>query len=262
MNSALVDTLLGLIVVVATMAGVGCSAPASTAGPLAETPHAVAAIAIAADFRPDHQHAAVRAPLAISDAALLARLFPSRLADETQCPPRAQDTSLESQRSLGLVVPKVAAVVAGSFTAPHRHEVAIIVRVGECHAYGAESGGSKELVVLDGARIVWTSKVASEGDEVWEDDLETLADLDGDGVDELVLELNVMHMGHAREAARVVSLAGGSLRELFPSTEVMVDDCPTDEPGATTRSAWIEVTRGKTPSFIVRWTNTEVCPRD
>jgi hypothetical protein len=116
-----------------------------------------APIAIVADFRPDHRHRTTRAPLAISDAELLAHLFPTRLSDETKCPPRADDSTLESERALGLVVPRVAAAVAGSFTAPHRHETAVLVHVGECRPYGFEAGGSKDLVILDGAQIVWPS---------------------------------------------------------------------------------------------------------
>jgi hypothetical protein len=71
-----------------------------------------------------------------------------------------------------------------------------------------------------------------------------------------------VHFGHLRVTARVVSIANGSIRDIFPLTEVVEDDCPSDEPGATTRSAWIEVERAKTPKFTVRWTDLKVCMGD
>ncbi len=252
-------TLVGLAIVAASIDCARSSSLASPIAPVTETPRVLGPIAIVADFRPNHRHRTTRAPLAISDAELLAQLFPTRLADETKCPPRAADSTLESERALGLVVPRVVAVVAGSFTAPHRHEAAVLVHVGECRPYGFEAGGSKELVILDGARIVWPSQSSSAG-EIFESDLEAARDVDDDGVDELVLEGGAMHAGHARETARIVSIAGGSLRDVFPRVEAVEDDCPTGDPDATTRSAWIEVARAKTPKFTVRWTKREVCP--
>lgn len=249
------------IVVAIIVASAGCVAPSSpttkVAPPLKQ---AAVSIAIVADFRGDHPHP-VRAALAIHDADLLARLFPQRLANEAQCPQRAENSTLESERSLGLVVPEIAAAVAGSFIAPYREEVAVIVRVGECRPYGFESDGSKNLVVLSGNQIVWPPAASSPA-EISENDFASVLDVDDDGIDELVLEGGGMHMGHLVVTARIVSLANGSLRDLFPQTDVVADDCPTDEPGATSRAAWIELARGRTPRFLVHWTEPKVCPRD
>ncbi len=261
MRSKVVVTLIAVF-----GASTGCATPSAPSpstvariAPIAATPRVLAPIAIVADFTSDHRPSAVRAPLSISDAELVAQLFPAHLTDEAMCPPRVDGSTLESERAKGLVVPRVSAAVAGSFTAPRRREVAVLVHVGECRPYGFEAGGSKRLVVLDGARIVWQSG-ASPADEMFEDDLEAVSDVDEDGVDELVLEGSSMHTGHARVTARIVSIANGSLREIFPPTDVVEDDCPTDEPGATTRAARIEVVRATTPKFTVRWTDRTACP--
>jgi hypothetical protein len=116
----------------------------------------------------------------------------------------------------------VAGKLGGRFTSAEVRQTLYLLRP---NATGAPRAGVAEAR----APILTTGLVtAARGwplTEPYPNALERAFDIDGDGIDEIVLRTDVYQMGVSSVRVGVVSLAGGSLRVLVPMTEVFSDTC-------------------------------------
>jgi hypothetical protein len=100
---------------------------------------------------------------------------------------------LKAERAAGQIVPALEAVVSGSFTYPRGSETAYVVRVGECLPVTRNYFGTYRLIVFSGDRLAANVEVQA-------NHLLTIADIKGDGVDELLMGSS--SFGRARSSRR------------------------------------------------------------
>lgn len=124
---------------------------------------------------------------------------------------RAQsEADLAWALAAGQFVPWVRATYAGSFTAPHAQETLYMIDTGECNTRWGPFPASRRFAIYDGAKLRAVFK-ASAAESVFQ----VVPDVDGDGVDELLLAEGLEPIQSSfRVQLRLVSLKGGTRREL------------------------------------------------
>lgn len=142
----------------------------------------------------------------------------------------------EQQRIARLVDPAVTADaqltsrVDGVFTRAGAREQAVIV-VPEGASTLDPFPAAATLAILEGDRVVARHAFGAD-DASWQW-IRTAADIDGDGVQELLLTSGWMQMGESGTSLLVASLAGGKYRQVQAIENVVHSDCQakSDRPG-------------------------------
>lgn len=147
---------------------------------------------------------------------VLRALFPRFHTNEAQC---RDAGSLENARIRGEIVPRVAAAVAGSFTAPRAQETLYLVSVGECFASHAENFGTQRLAVFRNGTIV--ANALADGSEY----IARVADFDGDSQDELVMTGGFTNQGVTEGWATLKEFRGANLSVIADFGKVYEDTC-------------------------------------
>jgi hypothetical protein len=131
--------------------------------------------------------------------AILSRVFRGRpyLRDGEECSYEPKE-----QRE---IKPFVSESVRGSFTAPHANETLYLIWNSECGASHADRWGTRTVAVLRGGKVV------AEDGESGIDSIDGVFDLDGDGVEELVVSGGFMNQGFMQTPASVVHFVRGKL---------------------------------------------------
>src|SRR5689334_10983278 len=188
------------------------------------------------DFRNDD----AKTPPKISSATqreVLSKVFRRYLADANKCKTNFEggEDYLASARRAGQIVPQIADVATGSFTAAGQNETAYVIFVNECNASHADNFGSKRVAIFSGPKLVADMDVDFRGSIV----LKT--DLDFDGINELLMTSGDMAQGELVEMAALLSFQNGRMRVIQDFGTVVDDSCGNALPGSTTKAAVLTV---------------------
>jgi hypothetical protein len=186
------------------------------------------------DFRADHNPADVKITPA-TQRHVLSKLFRRYLTDQTKCNGQFDagnaDDPLAAARKAGQIVPLISDVATGSFTVAGQSQTAYVISVGECNASHADNNGTKRVAIFAGQQLV------ADFDADFKITIERHVDLNGDGVDELVMSGGDMGQGTLIMTAALVSFQNGRLRVIEDFGTVVEDDCGSGRPGSTTRAS-------------------------
>jgi hypothetical protein len=131
----------------------------------------------------------------------------------------------------GQVVYGVNARVRGAFTGPGARETAYLVEGRRCESEVDLPFDSTHLLVFRDGVLVARAKGPSMIDHAEEDgefhgtEIRAVADVDGDGVSEILALSGGFGQGIVEQVARLYSVKGGQVRKLRTFESVYVDDC-------------------------------------
>ena len=183
---------------------------------------------------------------------ILSAVFKSYLKNSEDCQRVDETTSggdyLAAARKAGQIVPDVVSVSPGAFTAPGEQQTAYIISVGECNASHADNYGTKRLAIFSGPKLL------ADVDTDFQSGILRTLDLNGDGVNELLLVGGDMNQGIAVDVATLVDLQGGQLHTIKDFGMTREDACASGSRGSQVRASIIRYTpsaRGQMPEFHV-----------
>ena len=202
------------------------------------------------DFRNDH----VSTPFRITQTAqrtVLSKLFRKYLTDQDQCKAdfdaSNDDDRLAAARKAGQIVPSISAMATGSFTAAGQTQTAYVISVNECNATHADNFGTKRVAIFSGQQLV------ADVDSDFMREIVRKTDLDGDGINELLMISGDMAQGTVIEMATLVSFQNGQRRVLQEFGTVVEDACASGFPGSKSKASVLYVptsTPGTMPKII------------
>jgi hypothetical protein len=189
------------------------------------------------DFRNDQQNTQPKIS-AVTQRDVLSKVFRRYLSDPNRCKSNfdAGENYLAGARRAGQIVPQIGEVATGSFTAAGQNETAYVIFVNECNASHADNFGSKRVAIFSGPKLVADMDVEFRGS------IALKTDLDGDGVNELLMMGGDMGQGELVETAALLSFQNGRMRVIQDFGTVVDDSCATGTPGSTTKAAVLTVT--------------------
>jgi hypothetical protein len=198
----------------------------------AQTPKPRPQRSILFDFRNERTNPPPKISAA-TERDVLSKVFRRYLSDANRCRSNfdAGEDFLAGSRRAGQIVPDVADMATGSFTAAGQNETAYLIYVNECNASHADNFGSKRVAIFSGPRLVADMDVDFKSSFV----LKT--DLDSDGVNELLMTSGDMAQGQVIEMAALLSFKDGKLNVIQDFNTVVSDDCASLRPESTASAA-------------------------
>ena len=186
------------------------------------------------DFRKERPASAVKIPAA-TQRMVLTKVFRRYLTDQDKCRSdftgsNAQDY-LAAARKAGMIVPSILDVVTGSFTAAGQTQTAYLISVSECNASHADNFGTNRLAIFSGQQLV------ADVDTDFMSFIVRKIDLDGNGIDELLMNSSYMGQGNLTEMATLASFENGRRHVLNDFGSVVEDGCASEAPGSDSRAA-------------------------
>ena len=221
---------VGLVLLIGT--AVTNVSPQQPAGPAAKK---IAQVLM--DFRVDRPVISVRIPPA-TRRTVLSKMFRRYLTDENKCNRDFATNSedyLKAARNAGLIVPSIIDSATGSFTAPGQVQTAYLVSVSECNASHADNFGTKRLAIFSGQQMV------ADVDVDFKSSIIRKTDLDGDGVDELLMTSGDMNQGTQVEMGGLLEFRNGRMRLIEDLGTVYEDSCGSGMAGSSAQAAVITV---------------------
>jgi hypothetical protein len=206
---------------------------------------------VLADFRQDQNTAPRQIPLA-TQRTVLSKVFRRYLNDESRCNRQFDASSsndpLAAARTAGQIVPSIADMVTGSFTAPGQTQTAYLIFVEECNASHADNFGTKRVAIFSGQQLI------ANVDADFKASIVRKTDLNGDGVDELLMSSGYMGQGTLTEMAALVEFRNGRMRVIEDFGTVNDDSCAAGGPGSSATASVISVSDaepGKMPKLRI-----------
>ena len=203
------------------------------------------------DFRVARTSAPLRIPLATQRHAL-SKVFRKYLTDESKCNPQfdaSRGTNpLKAARNAGQIVPSIADMATGSFTAPGRQETLYVISVSECNASHADNFGTKRVAIFSGQQLV------ADLDVDFKSSIVRKTDLNGDGVDELLMTSGDINQGILIEMAALVDFQNGRLQVIEDFGTVTEDSCASGIPGSSSKASVLSISAvgpGKMPRLRI-----------
>ena len=201
------------------------------------------------DFRNERVTQPPKIPPAI-ERDVLSKVFRRYLTDPKRCKADfdAGEEYLAGARRAGQIVPDVAEMVTGSFTAAGQTETAYLIYVNECNASHADNFGSKRLAIFSGPRLV------AEMDIEFRSAITLKTDLDNDGINELLMTSGDMNQGEMVGMAALLSFQNGRMRVIQDFNTVIEDDCAALRPRSAAKAKVLYLTNaapGQMPRITV-----------
>jgi len=166
---------------------------------------------------------------------VLSKLFRRYLTDVGKCNSdfAGSDGSdpLAAARKAGQIVPTIADMATGSFTAAGQSQTLYVISVSECNASHADMFGTKRVAIFSGQQLV------ADVDVDFKESIERKTDLNSDGVDELLMSTSDMHQGNIDEVAALLSFQNGRLRVIHDFGPVIEDTCASERPGSYSKAS-------------------------
>ena len=128
---------------------------------------------------------------------VLSKVFRRYLTDANRCKSNGElgEDYLGAARKAGQIVPSISDVETGSFTAPGQMQTLYVIDVAECNASHADNFGTKRVAIFSGQQLV------ADVDADFAVSILKKTDLNGDGVDELLMITSYMGQGTLTEMA-------------------------------------------------------------
>ena len=169
--------------------------------------------------------------------SVLAKVFRKYLSDDGKCnpnfSPNGTDDFLKAARDAGQVAPSIIDSTTGSFTAAGQMQKLYVIAVNECGASHADNYGTKRVAIVAGPQLVVNVDVDFRSSIVRK------TDLDGDGIDELLMTSADMSQGTLTEIAALLSFQNGKLKVLEDFGTVTLDSCASGFPGSSAKASVI-----------------------
>ncbi len=202
------------------------------------------------DFRNDHDSTPFKITQA-TERTVLSKVFRRYLTDQDQCKADFDasngDDRLAAARKAGQMVPSITDMATGSFTAAGQTQTAYVIEVSECNASHADNFGTKRVAIFSGQQLI------ADVDADFMRDIVRKTDLNGDGVDELLMRSGDMAQGTLIEMATLVSFQNGRRRVLQEFGTVVEDSCASGFKGSTSKASVLyvpTVAQGTMPKLI------------
>jgi hypothetical protein len=177
-----------------------------------------------------------------TERSVLTKVFRRYLNDESKCNPQFESSSetdpLKAARSAGQIVPSIVDMATGSFTQVGSSEILYVISVSECNASHADNFGTKRVAIFAGQQLIANMDVD------FRNSILRKTDLNGDGLDELLMTTGDMHQGILTETAALLDFQGGRLRVIEDFGTVTEDSCASEIPGSTSKAAVVSYAGG------------------
>jgi len=203
------------------------------------------------DFRVERTSAPTKIPLG-TQRTVLSRVFRKYLTDEAKCNPQFDASRgtdrLKAARIAGQMVPAIVDMASGSFTAPGQAQTAYVISVSECNASHADNFGTKRVAIFAGQQLI------ADVDVDFRSSIVRKTDLNGDGLDELLMASGDMNQGTLIEMAALLDFQNGRLRIIEDFGTVTEDTCASGTPGSSTKASVLaisDVVPGKMPKLRI-----------
>lgn len=172
---------------------------------------------------------------------VLTKVFRRYHTDPKRCSDHidAGEEFLATARRAGQIVPNIAEIVTGSFTAAGQTETAYVIFVNECNASHADAYGSKRLAIFSGPRLV------ADVDLDFKASIAAKTDLNMDGIDELLMTGGDMSQGVFMQVAALLSFENGRMNVIQDFGTVVTDDCASGRPRSTARAAVLSIVNAR-----------------
>ncbi|HSL56108.1 MAG TPA: hypothetical protein VK868_17030 [Pyrinomonadaceae bacterium] len=199
------------------------------------------------DFRVADETTPARIPPA-TQRMVLTKVFRKYLTDANRCNFQGElgDDYLGAARKAGQMVPSIADVETGSFTAPGQTQTLYIIDVAECNASHADNFGTKRVAIFSGQQLV------ADVDADFAKNVVKKTDLNSDGVNELLMTTGDMAQGTLIEMATLVSFQNGRRQVLQEFGSVVDDSCASGFPSSKSDASVIyisDVVPGQMPKI-------------
>ena len=207
---------------------------AITTSVLAQRPPAQPKGDLLVDFRIDRPANAVKISAA-TQRTVLSKVFRRYLLDQDKC--RSDfvgangDDYLAAARKAGQIVPSIIDMTTGSFTATGQTQTAYVISVSECNASHADNFGTKRIAIFSGTQLV------ADVDADFMGSIVRKTDLDGNGIDELLMTSDDMAQGTVTEMATLASFENGRRHVIHDFGTVVLDSCASEAPGSDSRAS-------------------------
>jgi len=140
---------------------------------------------------------------------------------------------LAAARKAGQIVPSIIDMTTGSFTAAGQTQTAYVISVSECNASHADNFGTKRIAIFSGPQLV------ADMDADFMGTIVRKTDLDGNGIDELLMISGDMAQGTVTEMATLASFENGRRHVIHDFATVVLDSCASEAPGSDSKAAVI-----------------------
>ena len=200
------------------------------------------------DFRVDRNTTPAKVPEATTKS-VLSKVFKRYLSDSNKCNSKfeAGANFLESARKAGEIVPSITDMLQGSFTAAGETQTAYIISVSECFASHADNFGSSRIAIFTGPKLV------ADLDLDFKSNVVKKTDLDGDGINELLMSSGYMNQGILVESSALLGFKNGSVKVIEDFGQVTEDSCASGLPDsvATASVIYTATELTKMPTFQI-----------
>ena len=200
------------------------------------------------DFRTNNKTTPVKITPA-TQKMVLSKVFRKYLSDSAKCNPQFEangDNYLGAARKAGQIAPSIIDSTTGSFTAAGQTQTAYLISVSECGASHADNFGTDRVAIFAGQQLV------ADMDVDFRSSFARKTDLNGDGIDELLMTSGYMNQGTLTEGAALVTFQGGRLKVIQDFETVTEDSCGSGFPGSAAKASVISygtTTSGNMPKL-------------
>jgi hypothetical protein len=184
------------------------------------------------DFRVERNTPAPKITKA-TERSVLSKVFRRYLSDASKCNPQFDASNgsdpLAAARKAGEIVPLIADMATGSFTAAGQSQTLYVISVSECNASHADNFGTKRVAIFSGQQLV------ADLDVNFNQNIERKTDLNSDGIDELLMTGGDIHQGVVEEMAVLLSFQNGRMQVVHDFGFVVEDSCASLAPGSAAK---------------------------